>query len=294
MSRTTTVATLVLLAACSNQSLPAGGNGGSGSGGSAGSAGTGGSGGSGGSTAGTGGTGTAGTGGAGTAGTGGTDACNTPNPAEACRTSANACLPSTCKCSGGAWACTRDCGGGRNCGTSDAGVNCPPTCFRAVRCVTTCGGPAVSHGCCPCVPPAFDDISCPKTGPFESFHYTVGGGPCPPNSDCVSSTELLASGLLRHDCNGQLPAVVHEALVPPADRDAVIPLLIDPALVALLDQSGPPCLPPTDVFETMVLMAGGVAHKNSVTLCQQPPIATARSALNKLVQRYLAGKCPKP
>jgi hypothetical protein len=33
-------------------------------------------------------------------------------------------------------------------------------CFRAVTCVTQCGGTAVSVGCCPCVPPAFDDLIC--------------------------------------------------------------------------------------------------------------------------------------
>jgi hypothetical protein len=295
MSRIDAVlATIILLAGCSHQTLPGDGNGGGGSAGnSAGAGGTGGPGpgGSGGSPAGTG--GTAGAAGAtGTGGKGGVEACNTPNPAEACRTSANACLPSTCKCSGGNWACTRDCGGGRTC-SADAGARCPPTCFRAVRCVTACGGPAVSHGCCPCVPPAFDDISCPRTAAFESFLYTLSGGPCPPNSDCSSSTELLASGLLRHDCMGQLPVAVHEALVPAADRDAVIAVLIDPALVALLAQSGPPCQPPTDVFEGMTLMSGGMIHKNSVTLCQQPPISSARSALQKLVAKYLPAKCPK-
>ena len=284
-----TLALFATFAACSHQSLPGDGTGGSATGGSAGSgAGAGG-------TA-TGGAGAGGSGGVsgGTGGSGGVSGdCTTPNPAEACRT-ANSCLPSSCKCSAGSWVCTKDCGGGRNCGGADAGANCPPTCFRAIRCVTMCGGPAVSHGCCSCVPPAFDDISCPKAGAFESFLYTKGGGLCPPGGDCTSTTELLASGLLRHDCMGQVPPVVHETIVPPADRDAVVAVLTDPALVALLDQPGPPCQPPTDVSEVMVLMAGGQPHKNAVTLCQQPPIVAARGALEKLVFKYLAGKCPKP
>jgi hypothetical protein len=289
MTRAVACATLILLVACSHQTLPGEGTGGTAAGGNAGSgAGAGGSGGTGpGGSAGA----TAGTGG--TAGMGGSGACNTPNPSEACRTSPSACLPSSCKCSAGSWACTKDCGGGRVCNSADAGAaNCPPTCFRAVRCVNACGGPPVSHGCCSCVPPAFDDISCPKAGAFESFLYTSGSGPCPPNSDCSSFTELLALGLLRHDCSGQLPVVVHETMIPAVDRDAVIAVLTDPALVALLDQSGPPCQPPTDVFESMTLVAGGKIHKNAVTFCKQPPIETARSALNKLVQRYLISRCP--
>jgi hypothetical protein len=292
MKRTAAFATLLFLATCSHQSLPGDGAGGgapAGSGG-AGNGGAGGTGGSAGATAGSG--GSAGSTGAG--GTGGSPVtgCDMPNPAEACRTSANQCLPSTCKCSAGGWACTRDCGGGRACGGADAGANCPPTCFRAVRCVTSCGGPPVSFGCCSCVPPAFDDISCPKTGAFESFTYSKGGGLCPPSSDCSSFTELRASGLLRHDCMGQLPAVVHEAMVSASDRDAAIAALTDPALVALLDQPGPLCQPPTDVFEGMSLMAGGKVHKNSVTFCTQPPLTAAKGALSKLVAQYLAGKCP--
>ena len=152
----------------------------------------------------------------------------------------------------------------------------------------------VSFGCCSCVPPAFDDISCPKGAAFERFIYTAASGPCPPNSDCSTSTELLASGLLRHDCSNQVPVAVHEVMVSPLDRDDVIKVLMDPTLVALLDQPGPPCPPPTDFGETMSLFAGNTVHKNSVTLCTQTPIASAKGALNKLVFKYLAGKCPKP
>ncbi|HXU83984.1 MAG TPA: hypothetical protein VN914_21465 [Polyangia bacterium] len=183
-------------------------------------------------------------------------------------------------------------GSGGSTSTPDASA-CPPECFRAVRCVTACGGTPVSVGCCPCTPPAFDDISCPRLGAFESFVDGGGSGPCPPNSDCSWSTELQASGLLRHDCSGQFPMAVHEAMVPAAERDATIAVLTDPALVSLLDLGKPPCQPPTDVGETMTLTAGGKKHSNSVTFCQQPPIENARQALNKLVQKYLIDRCPK-
>ena len=35
--------------------------------------------------------------------------CTGPNPANQCRQSANDCIPSTCACSNGVWACTADC-----------------------------------------------------------------------------------------------------------------------------------------------------------------------------------------
>jgi hypothetical protein len=143
------------------------------------------------------------------------------------------------------------------------------------------------------VAPAFDDISCPAPA-FQSFRYTVEHGPCPPSSDCSGFTELGASGLLRHDCVGRLPPMVYEAMVSAADRDAAIAVLTDPALIAALDLGKPPCQPPTDLFETMILVAGDRMHGNSVTGCMQPPIAAARAMLDKLVQKYLAGRCGIP
>ncbi len=41
--------------------------------------------------------------------------CKGENPAQACRTSADQCIPSTCGCSDGKWICTADCGGGQKC-----------------------------------------------------------------------------------------------------------------------------------------------------------------------------------
>jgi hypothetical protein len=183
-------------------------------------------------------------------------------------------------------------GGAGGTTTADA-APCPPECLRAVRCVTACGGTPVSVGCCPCTPPAFDDITCPRLGAFESFRHELGAGPCAPNDDCSQFTELQASGLLRVDCYGQVPVVVHEVTLPAAERDAVIATLTDPALVSLLDLGKPPCPPPTDVGETMTLTEGGRKHTNSVTLCQQQPIESARKALEKMVFKYLPGRCPK-
>jgi hypothetical protein len=38
-------------------------------------------------------------------------------------------------------------------------------CFRAINCVTSCGGPVITSGCCPCVAPAFDAIQCRDGSP---------------------------------------------------------------------------------------------------------------------------------
>jgi hypothetical protein len=42
----------------------------------------------------------------------------------------------------------------------NAPVECPPECLRPYNCVNECRGPVVSSGCCKCLPPAFDNITC--------------------------------------------------------------------------------------------------------------------------------------
>jgi hypothetical protein len=37
-------------------------------------------------------------------------------------------------------------------------------CFRAVRCVSACGGAEVQSGCCPCPAGTFDDLVCRDAG----------------------------------------------------------------------------------------------------------------------------------
>src|SRR5690242_8988869 len=59
-------------------------------------------------------------------------------------------------------------GGG---GVAADAAPCPPECLRAVRCVSSCGSTPISVGCCPCAPPAFDDVTCNRPPTFESFVY---------------------------------------------------------------------------------------------------------------------------
>lgn len=125
------------------------------------------------------------------------------------------------------------------------------------------------------------------SGAFERFFLRTGAGPCPPEYDCSGSVELLADGTLRIDVDGERPVVVHEARVSTSDLAAAIPVLTDPALIALLDLGEPPCVPPTDVFEGMELTLGGVVHDNSTTTCSQPPIAAARATMRRLAETYL-------
>jgi hypothetical protein len=44
-------------------------------------------------------------------------------------------------------------------GECDLG-ECAPTCFRAVTCVSACGGPETACGCCACAAGSFDAIGC--------------------------------------------------------------------------------------------------------------------------------------
>ena len=121
---------------------------------------------------------------------------------------------------------------------------------------------------------------------FESFRIDSGGGLCPSTADCSGFVELDADGTLRLDRDGELPVVVHQTQVTASERDQAIDVLTDPSLVALLDASELPCVPPSDVLETMTLTADGQQHMNQTTFCDEAPIDAARAALGQLTQAY--------
>jgi len=124
-------------------------------------------------------------------------------------------------------------------------------------------------------------------GDFESFRYSTAGGLCPDDMDCVGFIELTSDRVLMVDRNGELPVVVHQAEVTAGELADAVPVLTDRALVALLDLGEPPCVPPSDVFEEMTLVEGsGRQHKNSVTFCEDAPIAAARATLRALADAY--------
>lgn len=124
------------------------------------------------------------------------------------------------------------------------------------------------------------------TGDFERFRRSTAGGPCRDDMDCAGFIELGADRVLLLDRTGELPVVVHEAEVSPADLADAIAVLTDRDLVALLDLGEPPCEPPTDVFEQMLLVAGGREHANSTTFCEDAPLVAARAALDDLADAY--------
>jgi hypothetical protein len=82
-------------------------------------------------------------------------------------------------------------------------------------------------------------------------------------------------------------ASVGSANVTPTELANAIAVLADPALVELLDASSPPCVPPTDIFESMKLVEGGVRHQNSTTMCDNPPVKAARDVIYQLGDKYL-------
>ena len=124
-------------------------------------------------------------------------------------------------------------------------------------------------------------------GSFESFRYSTAAGPCPDDMDCAGFIELNSDRVLLVDRNGELPVVVHQAEVTVGELDDAVPVLTDRALIALLDLGEPPCVPPSDVFEDMTLReGGGRQHSNSVTFCDDAPIAAARAKLRALADAY--------
>jgi hypothetical protein len=107
-----------------------------------------------------------------------------------------------------------------------------------------------------------------------------------PEADCEGFMELLDDGTLRYDRFGETPVVIHQASVTPEELDDAIEVLLDPELMALLDRSEPPCVPPTDIFEAMTLVVAGVEHSNSTTACEDPPLSAARQTLQGLIDIY--------
>jgi hypothetical protein len=166
----------------------------------------------------------------------------------------------------------------------------------ATGCTAICGccfcaegtwqGDLVCRGGCWAVPDAGVD-SHPAAGAFESFRLTQSYGPCPPESDCAGYLDLDRDGRLLRDGFSGTATAVGSANVTPAELAAAIPVFTNPELLKLLDASSPPCVAPTDIFETMKLAVGGVTHQNSTTLCDNAPVKAARDLIYQLGDKYL-------
>lgn len=122
---------------------------------------------------------------------------------------------------------------------------------------------------------------------FERFTLNHSAGPCPPGADCDGFIEVLASGLLRVETFGEVGNPVKEVELSPEDLAAALPVFADPALRALLDGPDPACEPPSDIFESMVVVVDGMSHDGGTTFCDQPPIAAARDMASALSEKYV-------
>ena len=130
-----------------------------------------------------------------------------------------------------------------------------------------------------------DDDSAPAWD-FERFVLNSSAGPCPPGADCQGFIELLDDATLQVDKFGEVPPVVHSTTITPQEFDATVPLLVNPALIALLDLPEPPCEAPTDVFESMLLEQAAVDHQNTTTACADEQLSAVRTALFGLATTY--------
>jgi hypothetical protein len=184
--------------------------------------------------------------------------------------------------------------GGSTINCALVGCAAPPMC--ATGCTETCGccscaegirqGDLVCQGGCWAVPDAGVDFGL-GAGEFESFRLTQSSGPCPPESDCVGYIDLDRSGQLLRDPVSNPGAPVGSASITPTELASAIAVFTDAALIELLDASSPPCVPPTDIFETMKLTAVGVTHENSTTMCDNAPVKAARDLIYQLGDKYL-------
>lgn len=124
-------------------------------------------------------------------------------------------------------------------------------------------------------------------GEFERFRFDTAAGPCPPGSDCDGYVELLADGTLNVEVFGDVTNTVQTAQVSAQDLADAAAVFTDPALVVLLDAADPPCKPPTDIFENMLLEADGITYDNSVTGCDDAAILSARTMAMQLQDTYV-------
>ena len=182
-------------------------------------------------------------------------------------------------------------GAGGNAGTGGSTIDCalvgcspPPMC--ATGCTATCGccpcadgtwqGDLVCRGGCWAVPDGGVDSGL-GAGAFESFRLTQSYGPCPPESDCMGYIDLDKTGQLRRDPTSSVGAPVGSASVTPVELSSAIAVFTDPALVTLLDASSPPCVPPTDIFESMKLVVGGRHRTRTAPPCATTPQSRPRA-----------------
>ncbi len=121
---------------------------------------------------------------------------------------------------------------------------------------------------------------------FGRFRSQTSGF-CPPEVDCTSSIELLADGTLRVDLSDDIDGGIHEATISAADLADAVAILTAPALVGLLALDDPPCVAPTDIWQSMELEMNGEAYENGVTFCDDAPIEAAREILESLRAEYI-------
>lgn len=121
---------------------------------------------------------------------------------------------------------------------------------------------------------------------FVSFKIFRGGF-CPPDIDCTGSVELLADGTLLVDRMGEMDGGIHTATVTDIDLRAAIKVLTAPGLLDVLDAGSAPCTPPTDIFESLLLVDGDGEHSESVTGCAGTEIDAARATMTSLMNKYL-------
>jgi hypothetical protein len=123
-------------------------------------------------------------------------------------------------------------------------------------------------------------------GSFKSFRLSKAYGPCPPGGDCIAYIDLAGDGTISADLFERPDASEMTATLAPSELTHAISVLTAPALVTLLDAAQPPCLPPTDIFESMRLVDDAGSHENSTTGCLDAPLKAARDMLNTLAQKY--------
>lgn len=142
----------------------------------------------------------------------------------------------------------------------------PVECFRAIRCVESCGGPVLQSGCSPCPAGTFDDLVCRGDAGPDSGGRDAAAADAPAAS--------LPFHLIRHDCGPADGPALHVGLYTSVDPACGgDPLL--PSITLYVYPTGSVTFPPA---AGTVITSTAAAPSGMVSACPggTPPCRTSQ------------------
>ncbi len=122
---------------------------------------------------------------------------------------------------------------------------------------------------------------------FQRVQWSLGGGPCTEEMDCVGFYELRADGTFRVDRFGEYRGGVHEVTLPAEEVESTVALATDGTLLKLLRRGPHPCDPVTDSSNGFTVELEGERLQAELAGCDEPSVEALRRALLRLEDTYV-------